>query len=397
MRILVASPFLPHPEATHGGAVYLGSFLAGLTQHAEVGLVSFLRPSEIRWQSQPTQGLAFSQAITLPQRYDLSRRQMLVHHARMLWRWGAQGKPLVAAKFWTPAMADLLRRVGQRFRPDVVLVEFSIMAQYLDALQDWPTVLTDHEHGQGGSTAIAGTNMGRARDRRLWLQYVRAHYPKATLVQALTEPDAERLQQVLGRPVGVRPPVVLLPAVPVDPGSAPARAVFLGDYTHHPNPETATFLARELWPRVRRKSPQAELLLAGPRASGDVKSLGDLPGIRFVGYVQDLRDLFTQARCLVAPAFSGAGSRIKVFTALGYGIPVIANGLGLRGVSAPEGAVRRHEELESLTRSTVELLQHADIAARDGRTARQWALAHLSPSQAAAAQIATIQAALPTR
>lgn len=386
MRILVASPFLPHPEATHGGAVYLGAFLEALGAKAEVALVSFVRPSELRWQSRPAPGLALVRGLTLRQNFDLQARQLMAHRAKMAWRWGAEGKPLLAAKFWTPAMVDLLTRTAAEFKPDLALVEFAIMAQYLPHLGDLPTVLTDHEHGQTGS-AIAPFGLGRKRDQQLWGRYVREYYGQATLVQALNEDDARRLVELIGREVEIRPPVVPIPALPCAPGASGARAIFLGDFTHKPNPESARFLAHEVWPKVRRRLPAAELVLAGPRADDAIKSLGKLPGVQFVGFVEHLATLFGQMRALVAPMFSGAGSRIKILTALAHGLPVISNELGLRGVDAPRTAARLGRNAEEIAAHVVALLEDPREATRAGEAARAWAIQRLHPAQLAEAQL----------
>jgi len=330
LRILVASPFLPSPGATHGGGVYLGALLTALAREADVGLVSFVRPSELRWRDVPSAGIALSRTIELPSNYDLSPAAKAIHKLHMAWRWGVQGLPLLAAKYRSRAMSEELRRTTAEFQPDAVFVEFGIMAQYLSCFAGVPTVLTDHEHGATPHQAVF-FGLGQGRDKRLWDRYIRKHYRLATLVQALNEDDATRLSTQVGKPVEIRTPVVPLPHDTVDPRLARPRALFLGDYTHRPNPETACFLAQQVWPIVRRHMNDAELVLAGPRANAEVKDLAKLPGVSFVGFVPDLKALVGDARLLLAPMFSGSGSRIKVLTALAHGLPVVSNSLRRTG------------------------------------------------------------------
>jgi glycosyltransferase involved in cell wall biosynthesis len=229
--------------------------------------------------------------------------------------------------------------------------------------------------------------LGRARDRRLWVRYVHRHYPRATVLQALNTEDAARLQEMLQRPVDVRPLVVPLPDASADPGAAPPRALFFGDYAHHPNPEAAQRLAREVWPRVREQVADAELVLAGPRADAGITELAALPGVRWLGYVEDLAGLLGTVRLVLAPLFSGSGSRMKILTALAHGLPVVSNALGLRGVDARSPAVERAESTERLTAAAAALLRDPGAARIAGTAARRWAEQHVSPDALARAQI----------
>lgn len=391
LRIVVASPILPHPAATHGGAVCLGSLLEALAQRAEVSLVTFVRPSEVRWGSRPPAGVAAWRAIPYRQPFDLSGAALVAHKARMLFRWGLASKPLLVAKHYEPRFARALREELARLRPHAVLVEFAVMAQYLPFLANQATVLTDHECGEPLPAEIGPWGLGKARDRRLWARYVRSSYPRASAIQALNAEDAARLGAILGRPVSVRPLAVPLPATPAAPAAAPPRALFLGDYTHHPNPEAAIRLAREVWPLVTRRVPEAQLWLAGPRADATVRALDDRPNVRVVGYVENLTALMAEVRLMLAPLFSGGGSRIKVLTALAHGLPVVSNRLGLRGVDAPAETTRRGESAVELADAAVEFLRSAETAGHAGEAARRWAIEHLDPARVAQWQIERIE------
>ena len=389
VRIQVVSPLLPRPDATHGGAVYLGSLLEALGRHADVGLVTFVRQSELRWKDQPAAGLAAVTTVPLPQRYDLERqRHLVLHQVRMLRHWGPGRLPLAAAKYRAPRMRAEIQAMQRTLRPDVVLVEFAIMAQYLGAIQPTAaTVMTDHEHGERPAAAVGPFGWGRNRDGRLWRRYLRRQYRRASLVQALNHEDAASLARILDLPVEIRPPVVPTPKQIVHPDRAPPRALFLGDYTHHPNPESALFLARRLWPLVRARCPEAELWLAGPRATPEVRALGELPGVRVCGFVDDLAGLLADVRVLLAPLFSGGGTRIKVMTALAHGLPVVSNALGLRGVGAPQPAATSAESIPELVDATVPLLTDDDRVRAAGVAAREWAIGHHSADALAEQQI----------
>lgn len=387
MRALLISPFLPRARASHGGGVYLHALVTAIAQQVELGLVAFATADEL---ADPDLELP-----PVARRFLVVRKERaggLRHRLRMLRAWTLGGLPITVAKFRSSAMQAAIRHARSRFRPAAALLEMGLLAQYLPDLAGIPTVLTDHEAGDPVPAALGPRGFGATRDRRVWERYVDRAYAGADLVQALHASDAARLGARLGRPVGVRPPLVVIPDAVVRPGAAPPRMLFLGDYSHHPNPEAAHFLVREVLPRVRATLPAAELWLAGARAPAAIEALGALAGVRFLGFVPDLPGLLADVRTLVAPVFSGGGSRIKVLTALAHGLPVVANELALRGIDAPPVAARRAESAVELAAAALALLQDAEAAAGAGRAARAWAESAIAPDATARAQVAALQA-----
>ena len=170
----------------------------------------------------------------------------------------------------------------------------------------------------------------------------------------------------------VRPALVNIPKEPVDPAKSGRVLFFFGNYTHHPNPEAACHLAREVLPRVQKLLPDTKLWLAGPKATPAVEALAELEGVRVLGYVENIHGLMREVRCLVAPVFSGSGTRIKVAMAMAHGLPVVSNKLGLRGLTAPPEAVATGESADQLAAACVHFLRDPAAAAAAGAHARQF-------------------------
>jgi glycosyltransferase involved in cell wall biosynthesis len=376
LRLLVATPFLPHPSADHGGGVYLAALLRALAERCDVELVSMCRRSEVGL-ARDLEWFTKVETVAVPRVSELTPLMRALDQARLAYLWGVRALPLLAAKMRRPAMARALGRALER-RPDAALLEFAVMAQYLPYLRRrCPTVLTDHERGGHAAAGVLGRRLGRRRDERLWRRYVRRFYPLADLLQTVNPQDARIIGHTLEREVAVRPLLVELPADKVDVGAAPPRALFLGDYAHHPNAEAAVFVAQEVWPTIRAGAPGAELWLAGPRAPAAVRQLERLDGVRYVGFVADLRSLFATSRLLLAPVLSGDGSRVKVVTAAAHGLPVVANQRALSGIDLPPAATRAGESKAELAAQALALLLDADAARAAGDAARLWAESNL--------------------
>jgi len=392
MRLLIVSPSVPDPATHHGGGVYLGHLTKALGQYAELGLVSF----RSRHCAPLSDAFRWAETTPRPENRELSTAALRANQARLLYRWLVRRMPLVPAKHQSRRLPPLLQRALTEFRPDAALVEFAPMAQYLPHLTSLPTVFTDHEAGHPVTAFRPGSRMD-LRDRRLWEQYVQRYYPLADRVQALTAEDAESVARFLGRPVAIRQPFVELPRETIATDRAGPVALFLGDYRHHPNPEAARVVAFEVWPRVREQIPNAELWLAGRGGTEHLAGLDRSEGVKILGFVDDLEALLTQTRCLLAPVFSGGGSRIKVLTALAHGLPVVTNALGARGVSATPPALHQVDDAAALVAPTVALLADARAAAAAGAAARRWAEDNLSPDGVAHAQVKAVEALLRAR
>jgi len=391
LRLLVATPFLPHPTADHGGGIYLAALLRALARRCEVDLVSMCRPAETTLARDLTW---FARVETVPvsragERTTVGR---FLDHVRHGYLWGARALPLLAAKMCRSRMARALAQAVAR-RPEAALLEFAVMAQYLPLVAGrCPTVLTDHERGGHAAAGVLGGELGRRRDQVLWRRYVHRFYPLADLLQTVNAEDARVLGRTLGCEVAVRPLLVDVPPRSADAGAAPPRALFLGDYAHHPNTEAAIYLAQEVWPKIHAAEPRAELWLAGPRAPNEVRQLERAGGVRYVGYVADLEELFGSARLLLAPVLSGEGSRVKVVTAAAHGVPVVANARAFSGLSLPAAAIRVGESPTELATHALVWLADGPAAGTAGRAGRQWAETSLVADAVVDAQLESLRA-----
>jgi glycosyltransferase involved in cell wall biosynthesis len=390
-RLLLVTPFLPHPQAGHGGGKLLAALLEGLAPRAEVTLLS-LAFREDRARAESLRSLV-RRLVVVPhlRNSDLSRAGLFGNRLRLAGRMAVRGLPLHAAKYKSVPLARALAALLAEERPQAILLEYGVSAQYLPLCRGLPAILTDHEAGAeaAGSVPLPGI------DRRLRLAYVRRHYRLASGLQTLTGEDADLLREQLGPgspPIEVRSPAVPLPATACRPGEAGDAVAFFGNWTHAPNREAARFLCREVLPRLRARRRECSLLLAGAGSAEEVAPLGHLEGVRFVGFAPDLGGFLSEARCVLAPLFSGAGVRVKVLEAMGHGVPVVANALGARGLGdAPAVSLRRAEGADAIAEAALGFLADPARAARGGEEARRWVAGRASPDAVAAWQVARVE------
>jgi glycosyltransferase involved in cell wall biosynthesis len=128
-------------------------------------------------------------------------------------------------------------------------------------------------------------------------------------------------------------------SVPVKPVQTPweqrSGIAFVGSYAHPPNLDAAWWLVQDIMPIVRSHNPQIECFLAG---SGMPDALREAvaPGIRPMGFVDDIHNLYERIRLTVAPLNFGAGLKGKLLDSLACGLPCACTPVAAEGTNLPE-------------------------------------------------------------
>lgn len=120
--------------------------------------------------------------------------------------------------------------------------------------------------------------------------------------------------------------------------TSPFECVFVGVLDYWPNVEGVTWFGREIWPSVRQRFPQAVFSLVGRRPADEVRCLAQLPGVRVVGEVPDVRPFLARAALVVAPLRIARGVQNKVLEALAMGKAVVASGPATEGLRVTPGS-----------------------------------------------------------
>jgi glycosyltransferase involved in cell wall biosynthesis len=134
---------------------------------------------------------------------------------------------------------------------------------------------------------------------------------------------------------------VLLPNIPYNApvatpplnGSRSASPVLLtvAYYYYQPNREGVDRFIREGWPKVRAACPTAEYWVAGKSDPALARRWQAVPGVKVLGFVDDLAALYSASWFTLCPMWSGAGTNIKVLESLAFGRTCVATVLGHRG------------------------------------------------------------------
>jgi len=159
-------------------------------------------------------------------------------------------------------------------------------------------------------------------------------FPERFDVLAVCSEDDRRY---LGRPEriyvipnGSHPP----PPRPRAPSELP-RIGLIGNCTFTPNEEGLKWFIRDVWPRIKREFPGAQLRLVGRGSDGYLKDLG--PDITGLGWLEDPSDEIASWAAMIVPIQIGSGTRMKVVEGFARGCPVVATTIGAFGYEVSHG------------------------------------------------------------
>ncbi len=113
--------------------------------------------------------------------------------------------------------------------------------------------------------------------------------------------------------------------------------MFIGGFQHPPNIDAAEWFVREIWPLVRVELPELRFHLIGSKATAAVRVLGDVEGVMFHGFVEDIEPFLDSCRLALAPLRYGAGVKGKVNMSMSYGQPVVGTSVATEGMFVRPG------------------------------------------------------------
>ena len=152
--------------------------------------------------------------------------------------------------------------------------------------------------------------------------------------------------------------------------------LFIGSDTA-PNSVGLQWFCEEVWPSVRAARPNARLDVIGTVGRKfDTKSI---PGVNFLGLVDDLTEHYRRAGILISPLTFGSGLKIKLVEALGQGKAIVATPVTLQGVEEIcSDAVICEEEPVAIASAIIELAGNAQSRQALAERALDCAKAHFS-------------------
>lgn len=383
MRILLLAPYPPSPPRG-GGALRMIHLLRGLAARHAVTLLAFAPDEAAVAGMAPLRELCRVATVQGPPPRSTARRALTTL---------ASPLPDMALRNASPAYAEALSRLLAAEPFDVVQAESIEMAGYaLQAAGLGALLVLD----QFNAEYLLQRRAAQADLRRLrpagglyslvqWsklARYERRLLRRLDRVLVVSAEDRAALRRLEPRadpvvvPNGVDTEAVRPGAVRGDYGSA--SLVFAGTLDYRPNIDALRWFVAEALPLVRRRRPDARLLIVGRAAGPAVQALHDGEAVELVGEVPDVRPYIDGSAVYVVPMRIGGGSRLKLLEALAMEAPVVSTPMGAEGV---EG-LRHGEQLlladrpDAFAEAVLRLIGDPALGEQLGRAGRAHVVAH---------------------
>jgi sugar transferase (PEP-CTERM/EpsH1 system associated) len=377
LSILLVSPWMPWPPHD-GGRIRILNTLRHLARQHRVTLVAPARtPRDAAVV--PEVAALCEEVVTTP----LSGGPALV--ARAL-RGVVDGRPLIQTIHEGRPLAERIRRLTVARPFDIVQVEFSWFAPTLRALHEHcraRTVLTMHnvESLRFARELRSGTSLARRLvlgwDQRFGSGWEQEAVRTVDGVAVVSDTERQWVERAAPATiVAVAPNGVDTEHFRPLPVPAHGPLVFTGAMDYPPNVDAVVWFCRDVWPGLRRRSPDLRLDVVGRAPTRPVRALDGRMGVRVTGEVPDVRRYLANAGAVIVPLRAGGGTRLKILEAMAMGRPVISTTLGAEGLDVAAGSeIVLADTPDDFARAIERVITSPETARRLGAAGRRLAVA----------------------
>lgn len=237
-------------------------------------------------------------------------------------------------------LADLANQVLER-NPDLVVAEYSSLGPILEILRDGDFVRSAFLHDLFALRAQALRTANLDLDvASVTLQDEVERCRAADILIYASATELERMSPLLPnrQHVWLRPKID--DAAPEKQAALKFQAnqqltrpprVFMLGVSHAGNLDALRYLMDEIWPRVLRARPDAQLVVAGTICDHATQEWRETPGTSFVGHQESLAEYYGSDSIGVAPARVASGISVKVVKYIQLGMPTVASRQALDG------------------------------------------------------------------
>ncbi len=344
--VLIASPYLPFP-LSHGAAVRMYNLMRRGAADFDLVLVSFVEELAAV-PAQLTEICVEIVSVRRPGSHALP----------------STSRPDIVEEFDSPAFHAALRRTAAKWRPRIVQLEFTQMAQYAADCKPARTILVEHDITYDLCEQILRReeDWEVRRQYERWLRFETKAWSVVDRVVTMSEQDRKVVPGSVTIPNGVD----LERFRPSRRTPEARRLLFIGSFAHPPNVLALQFFLREVLPRLAGVTLH---VIAGQKH----ERFWDLhhDNVEVEGFVADVRPAYERASVVIAPLVASAGTNIKILEAMAMGKAIVSTEAGINGLDVERGTeVIVADAPEDMARAITRLLDSPEDRQALERNAR---------------------------
>lgn len=350
-KILVASPYLPFP-LSHGAAVRIYNLMRRAARDFDQVLVVFVEePGPV-----PPELLEICVEVVTVRRAG--------SHALP-----STPRPDTVEEFDSPAFHAALRQTVAKWRPRVVQLEFTQMAQYAADCVGAKTLLVEHDVTYDLYAQMLEQNPVDAwelrRQHQRWVAFETRAWRDVDRVVTMSDKDRALIPGSIAIPNGVD----LERFQPGTKQPEARRLLFIGSFAHRPNVLACEFFLRKVWPKLHGATLH---IIAGRRH--EQFWTAEFPSVEIEGFVADVRPAYERAAVVIAPLVASAGTNIKIMEGMAMGKAIVSTEAGIHGLELERGVdVIVADSADEMAREIERLLDFPDEREVLERRARETA------------------------
>ncbi len=343
MRLLVLSlNTFPYPPSHGAAEVRTFNLLRQIGPLHDITLVAHQTPNATEANIQTLkQWVNEIKTFPLPDKQVSNHDRNPLKQALRLAQFVISGTPPSVTFRFSPEVYAWVSQQVETSNYDAVICEHGVNEMYVDpTFRDRVKTVADIHSSVYGwvlDHLEAGASENPLRDRLylpLLARYEKRYCAKFTHLVVTTPHDRQHIQTLMpDANIHIVSTGVDLETSPYrshDPGGQ--SLIFIGAMDSSHNIDAACYLAREIFPLVKQRYPEATLSLVGTRPVTAVKALNDIPGVTVTGRVPSITECLQQSTISVVPLRAGIGIKTKTLESMAVGVPVVGSDRGLEGM-----------------------------------------------------------------
>jgi glycosyltransferase involved in cell wall biosynthesis len=359
MKVLMLTPYLPYPLLS-GGQIRTYNLLKKLAKKHEVTLFALIKEDNERQYIPELEKYCSKVKV-----FKRSRKPFTL---RNIFKTGFSSFPFLVMRNHVPETIKAVQQELENEHYDLIHAETFYMMPHIPPTTI-PTILVEQTIEYLGYESYAKTFKWHLLKPLLYHDITKIkkwenfYWNSCTKLIVMSENDRQYISQYITDPSKIE---VVSNGVDTSWFSQKAKALptdptilSVGTFKWLPNVEATSFLVEEVWPLIKAKLPQAKLWIVGNAPTPRIFEYQKKDtSITVTGGIPDIRDAFNGAHVLVAPVFSGKGTRYKILEAMASETPIVATDIAVEGLGVEDGThVLTSNSAQGLADSTVSLLK----------------------------------------
>ncbi|MGI9165005.1 MAG: glycosyltransferase [Pyrinomonadaceae bacterium] len=232
------------------------------------------------------------------------------------------------AELCPDSLVDLVAKLARRYRPQALIAEYIFMTPcFANLPADTLRILdTEDLFSRKRDQVLA---FGIADPYACTEDEERQHLLRADLIVAIQGREAEMLKNLVPERKVILTPIDFATADNVPVNNEDSNIVLVIGADNELNIHGLRAFLKECWPEIKTAHPAARLHVVGKVGA---KCRIDDQSIQYTPRVDDLTEVYREARVAINPTIAGTGLKIKSAEALAHGKPLVAWPNGVEGL-----------------------------------------------------------------